>query len=87
MDINSFNEPTEHPWQMLEGYKHATEKETVMHIVLKGCFEAGNLDEPVTTKHSHPTMVDDGLLERVGEKRYKLTRKGKGLLYTVYGKE
>jgi len=87
MDINSFNEPTEHPWQMLEGYKRAVEKETVMRIVLAGCFEAGSLDEAVTTRCSHPTMVDDGLLERIGEKQYKLTRKGKGLLYMVYGKE
>lgn len=87
MDINSFNEPTEHPFEMLDGYKHAMEKESVMRIILEKCFEAANLDEAVTTKHSHPTMVDDGLLERVGERQYRLTRKGKGLLYTVYGKE
>ena len=87
MDINSFNEPIEHPWQMLEGYKHATEKETLMSLILSECIEAGDLDKVIMTEYSHPTMVDDGLLERVGEKRYKLTRKGKGLLYTVYGKE
>jgi predicted transcriptional regulator len=87
MDINSFNEPTKHPFEMLDGYKHACEKESIMRIILTKCIEAGNLDETVTTKYSHPTMVDDGLLERVGKRRYRLTRKGKGLLYTVYGKE
>lgn len=89
LTIADFNKPKEHPFNMLDGYKHACEKEQTLRWLLNKCIEASDLDAAIETKHNHPTMVSDGLLETVGAipLRYKLTRKAKGLLYAWYGNE
>lgn len=84
MDIKSFVKPEEHPGGICRGYDNAYEKESVLAFILSQCVEAGGFG-PVETKYAHPTMVSDGLLEEVSERRYKLTKKSIGLLYGVYG--
>ena len=83
MNISDFRVPTEHPYNMLEGYQAAFEKEGVLAWILRACIES-DCFQAVETKHSHPTMVEDGLLEKVAPKKYLLTEKAKGLLYSVY---
>lgn len=85
MNIADFNTPTQHPYGILRGYGRAHEKEMVLAIILKKCIEAGGF-VAVETVHNHPAMVRDGLLEQVADRRYKLTPKAKGLLYSEYGK-
>lgn len=83
MQISDFTEPKSHPFGMLSGYEHASEKESVLAFMLSKCVEAGDF-VAVTTTHSHPTMVSDGLLEEAGDHQYKLTKKAIGLLYSQY---
>jgi len=85
ISINEFKDPEVHPYGMLQGYTNANEKESLLCFLLGKCIEA-NAWVAVTTKYSHPTMVEDGLLEMVGISQYLLTEKAKGLLYTVYHK-
>lgn len=86
MDIDLFNRPKEHPFGMLEGYKHALEKEVLLARILTTCVNAGSW-EIVETAFEHPTMVQDGLLEQHGPRQYSLTEKAKGLLYAHFHKE
>ena len=85
MNTTNFNKPEKHPCGMLSGYRNASEKEGLLCFILSECTDAGEFKE-VKTKYSHKSMVQDGLLEEVREKTYKLTKKSKGLLYSVYGK-
>jgi hypothetical protein len=86
MQVSDFNSPTFHPFGMLGGIvNHASEKESVLAFMLVKCIQNGNFDA-VETTHEHPSMVEDGLLEKVGDRLYKLTKKSIGLLYTQYGK-
>ena len=87
LTIDNFNEPTEHPYELLQGYSQAGEKETVLMLLLQYCYAEGDLYAAKEFQYSHPTMVEDGLLEEVGERTYKLTKKSIGLLYSVYGKD
>ena len=75
----------EHPYGLLSGYNNASEKETILALLLEHCTSVGDLNASKSFTYSHPTMVTDGLLEEVGEKCYKLTKKSLGLLYSVYG--
>jgi len=84
MNVTDFKTPDSHPWGMLEAFKNASQKESVLSFILTKCIEAGEWI-PVPTKYEHPTMVSDGLLEQVEEKTYSLTVKSKGLLYSFYG--
>jgi len=84
VNISEFRRPESVPIGLLEGYRHAFEKETVLAIILGKCIEAGGF-VAVETKHDHPKMVEDGLLEKVGDREYKLTKKAIGLLYGEYG--
>lgn len=87
LTINDFEIPTQHPYSMLQGYSHASEKEEILALLLIWCHTENDLQASKVFIHSHPTMVEDGLLEETGEKTYKLTKKSIGLLYSVYGKE
>lgn len=71
---------------MLQGYSHASEKETILALLLTWCHTEKDLFTPYEFIHDHPSMVDDGLLEHVEGTTYKLTTKSIGLLYSVYGK-
>lgn len=82
LKIQDFKEPTEHPFGMLDGYQRAFEKESVLMLILLANVKAGKF-EPVKTRYTHPTMVEDGLLEEIGG-GYFLTPKAIGLLYSVY---
>lgn len=84
LTVNDFNKPTARPWNMLQGYEHAAEKENVLAMILTACIEAGDFI-PVGTRYKHPSMVSDGLLDETPE-GYTLTTKSIGLLYSVYGK-
>lgn len=85
MNTNDFKKPDAHPYGLLSGYTNASEKENVLAWMLVDCIEKGSLETVHDSKHSHPTMVEDGLLEEVSERKYKLTKKSIGLLYSVYG--
>lgn len=87
IDITDFETPNHHAWNMLEGYKHAHEKESTLTYILNECIKANNLWHTIKTIHTHSTMVEDGLLERVSDYEYQLTKKSIGLLYSQYGKE
>lgn len=85
MKTTDFEYPEQHPYGMLYGYQNASQKESVLAIILRQCIEAGEF-VAVETTHSHPAMVEDGLLEEVADRKYKLTTRAIGLLYSVYGK-
>lgn len=84
MDITLFSKPETQPYGMLGTSANAYQKEQLLAWFLSKCIEAGAFGT-VKTKYTHPTMVEDGLLEEV-EGGYKLTIKAIGLLYSVYGK-
>jgi len=86
MNINDFEKPKKHPFGMLEGYNHAYEKESVLTVILRKCIEINNFTA-IKTVHNHPTMVSDGLLEKIADRKYKLTKKSIGLLYSQYAKK
>jgi len=81
MNIESFTEPDQHPFDMLRGYQHASEKEHALAAMLCKCIEAGSLG--IRHDFTGPIadeMVSDGLLlDGV------FTKKALGLLYSVYG--
>ena len=85
MNIKDFAEPKQHPFCLLSSYKDAYEKEGMLAFILGECVKAGSFCA-IATKYDHPDMVNDGLLEKAGDKSYKLTTKSIGLLYSVYGK-
>lgn len=87
LTIDNFEVPTQHPYGMLQGYSHASEKEQILALLLTWCHTENDLLASKEFIHSHPTMVEDGLLEEVAERTYKLTKKSIGLLYSVYGRE
>lgn len=89
LKIEDFQEPKIHPYEMLRGYNNASEKESLLAFILGENIKSSKF-EPVKTKYSHPTMVEDGLLidnSTDTEHKYSLTKKSIGLLYSVYGKE
>ena len=86
LNVNDFNVTDRHPAGMLKGVSHAFEKECNLVIMLNRAIEAGDIHAVIEMKHDHPTMVSDGLIECVGEKKYKLTTKSIGLLYGEYAK-
>ncbi len=87
ISITAFNKPAAPPIEMLTGYRAGYEKETTLGQILITCIENQDLACAVTTKYEHPTMVEDGLLEKVGDYQYRLTAKAIELLYSVYGKK
>jgi len=84
MQTTDFVKPTVHPYGMLSGYTDASEKESFLVWMLIKCIEVGEF-MAINTTHEHPDMVKLDLLEKVGEKEYKLTKKSIGLLYSHYG--
>jgi len=87
MNITDFEMPAEHPWGMLEGQEHASEKERLLAYMLTECIKAGDLAHSVRLKRRYNGMVRDSLLEEVDGDRYRLTKKSKGFLWAYYGKE
>jgi hypothetical protein len=86
LEISDFVEPKSHPFGMLEGYTNASEKEDTLAWILAKSIEMGGFG-PVVTNWDHTDMVNDGLLIHLRDKEYTLTKKAKGLLYSVYYKE
>ena len=82
LNITQFNKPTEHPFEMLDGYTNAYQKELTLTHILTKCIEVGDFI-PIETKGGHSDLVYDGLLKT----KYELTEKAKTLLYGFYGKE
>lgn len=88
MDINKdFIRPDKHPFGILVGYQNAFEKESVLSLIFRNAWKNDNLYEACKTIHEHPTMVEDGLLEEVEPRLYRLTTKSIGLLFSVYGRK
>jgi hypothetical protein len=88
MDINKdFVRPDKHPFDMLDGYRNAYEKESVLLLIFRNAWKSDNISQPCETQHEHPSMVEDGLLEEVEPHFYRLTTKSIGLLYSVYGRK
>lgn len=88
MKPQDFNIPKQHPFGMLAGLglPNTSECESMLAWLLSKSIEQ-NSWEAVATTHNHPKLVEAGLVEKIGEKQYKLTIKTKGLLYSHYGKE
>lgn len=86
MNVSLFTAPTVHPFGLLRSYDNASEKESTLAYILIECIKAGAFVS-VPTIHDHTDMVKDGLLIAEDGKRYRLTTKAIGLLYSVYGKE
>ena len=88
MKPQDFNTPKKHPYGMLDGLgsSNTYECESMLALLLTKFINQNSWDAVITT-HSHPKLVQAGLVEKVGEKQYKLTIKAKGLLYNHYGKE
>ena len=87
MDINDFNPPDRDPIGMLDGkVVNASEKETILTLLLAHCIQEKNLDASFEFMYQHPSMVNDGLLIHEGGTNYRLTKKAKGLLYGYFGK-
>ena len=88
MNVNLFERPEKHPFEMLAGCNlpHTMEAEQVLAWILDQCVKAGEF-KPIQTRHKHPVLVEAGLLKEVGSRIYSLTKKAKGLLYGYYGKD
>ncbi len=69
MNIEQFIQPKQHPFDMLRGYRYASEKEQTLTFILQECIRNGNF-EPIKTQHDYSDMVADGLLIRTNEKEY-----------------
>jgi hypothetical protein len=88
MKPQDFNTPKQHPFGMLAGLglSHTSECESMLAWILIKCIKQNSWDA-VATAHSHPSLMQAGLVEQIGDRMYKLTTKAKGLLYSHYGKE
>lgn len=87
LSIEDYEKPKSHPFSMLEGEENASEKESFMAWCLSQCIKAGNLDAEFKTVANEDGMVGIDMLEKLGDKTYRLTRKAKGLLFAHYGKQ
>lgn len=87
--IDDYKEPKQHPFGMLAGIPHACEKESFMAWFLLKCIDAKNIDAEIETKSNEDYMCGEniGLLEKVRNQTYKLTKKAKGLLFAYYSKD
>ncbi len=89
MQISDFKKPEQHPFGMLEGRtvsaENVFEKEKTLAIVLIKCVEQGSL-EPVELVYDHPELVQEGFLEKISDRVYKLTEKSLKLLYKHYNR-
>jgi len=86
MKVEDFETPTNHPFGMLNGFDHASEKESMLVYILAQCIKANDLNATIEFMRDQSEMVNDGLLVQQGEHEYRLTKKSLGLLYSVYGK-
>lgn len=86
LTIQDFNMPDRHPFGMLEGQKHACEKEGFLAWMLKQSIERGGFIG-IETKANEDSFAEDGYLEKVGPQTYKLSQKSIALLYVHYGKK
>jgi hypothetical protein len=85
LEVEDFDNPKEHPFGMLQGYVNASEKEDTLAWILAKSIEMGGFG-PVVCNWDHTDMVNDGLLIHLKDKEYTLTKKAKGLLYSIYYK-
>ncbi|BAS55309.1 hypothetical protein NIES2135_54120 [Leptolyngbya boryana NIES-2135] len=82
-----FEKPTKHPFDMLRGYRNACQKESLLAWMLSQCVEAGEWIA-IPCQYQHDDLVkDEILIPTEQECCYRLSKKAKGLLYSVYGKE
>lgn len=86
MKTQDFNRPDRHPQGMLRGYPHSSAKESMLLWMLIKSQQQGSFEQPIVTKFEHPQMVEEGLLERVGWRSYRLTEKAQILLHAHFGK-
>jgi hypothetical protein len=90
MEVSQFSAPDKHPYELLERYTNANQKEGNLVYFLIESIKAGEW-VAVTTKYDQSEMVKDGLLIDCGKTEYefvyRLTTKAKRLLYSVYGKD
>lgn len=87
MTTSDFIYPTFHSYGMLNNYKfnsNTSESEEILIILLKNCLDNNDLEYITETKHRHDELVKSNLLEEISNKKYKLTKKSLGLLYSYY---
>ena len=89
LSVNDYIKSTEHPFGMLKGFEHASEKEAFMAWCLIQCIEAKDLNVDIKTPNNEDYMCENPikLLLKTGKQTYRLAIKAKGLLYTYYGKQ
>ncbi len=87
LTIEDYKKPTKHPFGMLRGEYHASEKESFMAWCLSQCLAAKDIDAEFKTRNNEDCMVEIDMLLKVKKQTYRLTHKAKGLLWVHYGKE
>jgi hypothetical protein len=83
LTTNDFNVPDRHPYDTFGSY----ETENFMAWFLMDVLKTGDLYVSIVTQYDHPELVEQGFLERTGDREYRLTQKSIGILYTVYGRK
>jgi hypothetical protein len=83
MNINSFNEPTKHPFDTFG----KVEIESFMWWFFSQCYKKQDLDAEIETTHNHDHLIGKGFLHKVADKKYRLTKGSKAKLYSFYGKD
>ena len=81
LEINDFKNYTDYPMGLCKNFRDGSQKENMLAYMLSKTIEADNMEAVVETEHTHPTMVQDGLLEEVAPKQYKITLKAYALIY------
>ena len=86
LTIKDYEEPKSHPYGMMRGEHHASEKESFMAWFLRQCITERSINAKIKTIGNEDCMVKIDMLKKVANKTYQLTRKAKGLLFAYYGK-
>ena len=69
------------------GMQHTSEAESFMCWCLSQCIAAKDIDAQFKTRNNEDWLIRHDLLKKIDKQTYQLTKKAKGLLWSVFGKE
>lgn len=82
--ITQFRASDRHPFGMLAHFEsYGNESESLLCYFLNQCVESGSWIT-IQLNHEQPRMVSRGLLEDLGERKYRLTDAAKALLLRYF---
>ena len=88
--LDDFKIPTQHPYGMLSGFglKNTNEAENRLAFMFVDCLKNKDLSFEVEREDDEEVRVllSNGLLARVSENKYRLTKLALEKLYTCYAK-